>query len=490
MVNFAPPPSQAHMNQALNHHNALTKPPRHPLPPSRLRSGTFNMKGTEPPPNIYPCESTTTGGSIGTDTETGTALPPMPQFYSHEQSSILHSPTRDMAHQMAYGRPPPNPVYGHRVRIPSRVMPQPIHMRRPSYVSQAGSDYGYPPSPSAASISDAYGRVTYTPGGLTPKGGNNCVNSPWLIQNHALGDVLVECVDCGIFVGRSGALLFFFMMFNVRHRLKILPADTDLRKRKETLRLKKGGLPLPQWPVCYCNNLAMIEPNAILRFLAARLGQYGNSADPFRDYQADMILDKLAYWRDTLSTLIGEHPECVIINNNCDSPGVDEYLKTTRRSFLHQFETLLEVSDSDYFLGDTESWVDPVVFSVLFDDATFVWSVMTDRARMRERSASAQGNREHNEENEAWRAMSKEEFERERRMHEHILDEYPRCQQLINACLLSSPSLARWIKEHRNLWCGEKAPVATELVNRLVDNSSYYRKSYLPIYPNSTDIPM
>lgn len=53
---------------------------------------------------------------------------------------------------------------------------------------------------------------------------------------------------------------------------------------------------MPQWPICYHNNLVMTECHPILRYLATRLGLYGQavlSDDPSADYRADMTVRKL-----------------------------------------------------------------------------------------------------------------------------------------------------------------------------------------------------
>lgn len=66
---------------------------------------------------------------------------------------------------------------------------------------------------------DMYGRVSYTPGNMTPKRADHVYASPWAPPPpNPLKEIKIECIDCGPFIGRAGSLLFFCLMFGVRHR--------------------------------------------------------------------------------------------------------------------------------------------------------------------------------------------------------------------------------------------------------------------------------
>eukprot|EP01054_Gregarina_sp_Poly1_P003033 Gregarina_sp_Poly_1__3032@NODE_1850_length_3211_cov_192_031170_g1171_i1_p3_GENE_NODE_1850_length_3211_cov_192_031170_g1171_i1NODE_1850_length_3211_cov_192_031170_g1171_i1_p3_ORF_typecomplete_len247_score10_99KAR9/PF08580_10/2_NODE_1850_length_3211_cov_192_031170_g1171_i123843124 len=163
-------------------------------------------------------------------------------------------------------------------------------------------------APSAASHArqrsiDSYGRSMYpsqvmTPMSMTPQ--SQRASSVQRQRCRFMGDITVECIDCSPYIGRCGLIIFFLLAYGVKHRLSVLPMDTDLKSRVESLRKKRGGLPKPAWPICFHGHFFMTEPYATLRYLAKHLGLYGQN--PERDYTADWLV-----WARSLSFLYHKH---------------------------------------------------------------------------------------------------------------------------------------------------------------------------------------
>lgn len=112
----------------------------------------------------------------------------------------------------------------------------------------------------------------------------------------------------------------------------------------------------------------MVETNAILRYFAKILGEYGSNNH--LDYKADVLVDKLAYWRDTLSACIGDDIQGATQKFTRGSTVIQNYLTNGRKDFLDLCEKFLVASDTKFFLSDQVGWIDPVVMALLYEDST------------------------------------------------------------------------------------------------------------------------
>eukprot|EP00923_Selenidium_pygospionis_P042717 GHVN01073779.1.p1 GENE.GHVN01073779.1~~GHVN01073779.1.p1 ORF type:complete len:669 (+),score=64.69 GHVN01073779.1:236-2008(+) len=143
-----------------------------------------------------------------------------------------------------------------------------------------------------------------------------------------IGDLRVSYFNMGKFVGRGGALRFFLLGKQIKHKFDNVLIE-EWPQRKQQL-LDSGEYPLGQLPTMKHNGRAMFETIPILRYLAKKIGEYGTNH--FNDYITDLMCERVAYWRDEIMVTIGERGE--------DTQTFEHYI-AIRKSQYELFETLL-----------------------------------------------------------------------------------------------------------------------------------------------------
>eukprot|EP01053_Blabericola_migrator_P009642 Blabericola_migrator_1__9641@NODE_526_length_7839_cov_99_241251_g402_i0_p2_GENE_NODE_526_length_7839_cov_99_241251_g402_i0NODE_526_length_7839_cov_99_241251_g402_i0_p2_ORF_typecomplete_len385_score46_88GST_C_3/PF14497_6/0_00071GST_C/PF00043_25/0_55GST_C_6/PF17171_4/0_83_NODE_526_length_7839_cov_99_241251_g402_i036074761 len=109
-----------------------------------------------------------------------------------------------------------------------------------------------------------------------------------------------------------------------------------------------------------------------------------------------------------------------------------------RPRFLCELEEVLDLNDSVFFLGEEMSWIDPAVYSLLYEDHVYVFEVI--KSRLEQMAATAPF--------EEIRAA-------EETLNRHttaLEDSYPRLTNFMDMMTKSAGLLKGWLREHRKLW--------------------------------------
>eukprot|EP01069_Polyplicarium_translucidae_P007719 Polyplicarium_translucidae@DN3144_c0_g1_i2.p1 len=106
-----------------------------------------------------------------------------------------------------------------------------------------------------------------------------------------------------------------------------------------------------------------------MRYLAKKIGEYGSNQR--NDYIADMVMDKLSYWRDEqLSAFQTFH------GSNCGKLS-QRYLGVRQEEYA-RFEKILAASPTQFFATDKPTWSDFSLFAALWDDQRLTESPEAD----------------------------------------------------------------------------------------------------------------
>eukprot|EP01056_Protomagalhaensia_sp_Gyna25_P005548 Protomagalhaensia_sp_Gyna_25__5547@NODE_754_length_2688_cov_148_911287_g592_i0_p1_GENE_NODE_754_length_2688_cov_148_911287_g592_i0NODE_754_length_2688_cov_148_911287_g592_i0_p1_ORF_typecomplete_len342_score37_83GST_C_3/PF14497_6/2_7e06GST_C_3/PF14497_6/3_4e02GST_C/PF00043_25/0_0036GST_C/PF00043_25/6_5e02GST_C_5/PF16865_5/0_79GST_C_5/PF16865_5/1_2e03_NODE_754_length_2688_cov_148_911287_g592_i05921617 len=209
--------------------------------------------------------------------------------------------------------------------------------------------------------------------------------------------------------------------------------------------------------------MTLTEPYAVVRYLARLCGLCGH--DPMKDYQADWLLEVFAYWRDLLSSFTREPLYPDSFYNEPDESTVDAYLTEIRPKHLGDLERILEMNETTFLLSNYLSWVDLPIFSILYEDNVFVYTVVKNRvvehvrqlAKQRDDVSSMQDAQSSasatDQEQDKIPLMPLAEFEDMMNKHITLVEEqFPRVAKFMDSVPRVGTLLAGWLAEHRQIW--------------------------------------
>lgn len=283
------------------------------------------------------------------------------------------------------------------------------------------------------------------------------------------GRVILESIDFAPFVGRAGYALLFFICFGLEFKNVTLPrTEKSVRERKAAIRKRVGDLCPAHWPICFYDSFAMSQPTASLRYLAIKEGLYANAEafQPQTDYLADQLIEQLAYWRDIISNMIGEVVDG-FQSAVSDWRVYEQYLSVQRPFFLLSFERLLQANDADFSVADAPTWTDPALYSVLHDDAMFVFTALNSMLNLdpAHKNLDRVGNLDNKAENDNTdkddskddvSTMSRDRLQKLIRECAAVSQKCKSLSRFVTNMNEAFPKLSTWIVERRTAWLRER----------------------------------
>lgn len=181
-----------------------------------------------------------------------------------------------------------------------------------------------------------------------------------LLPMRDIGPVEAVYFNMGRFAGRGGPIRFFLLGKQIKHTFDNIDMSNWVRVRQELI--NSGEVIEAHLPIVRHNGRTLFETNAILRYLAKKVGEYGGNH--ISDFIVDMSLDKLAYWRDDCMaaiSLVGDDPDTDV------APMFEHYL-TARVGFYEGFEAILNRFSPGIFFTEKPTVCDYALFSLVYDD--------------------------------------------------------------------------------------------------------------------------
>eukprot|EP00917_Polyrhabdina_sp_WS-2016_P009946 GHVP01021833.1.p1 GENE.GHVP01021833.1~~GHVP01021833.1.p1 ORF type:complete len:375 (+),score=36.69 GHVP01021833.1:114-1238(+) len=178
----------------------------------------------------------------------------------------------------------------------------------------------------------------------------------YLLPMRDIGTVEVHYFSLGKFVGRGGHIRLYLLLKCIKHSTVDIPVDEHWDEKKDSQYRNPSTNPDGTLPVVVHNDRYMSETHASLRYIAKKIGEYG--ANHQADYMADMVVDKLSYWRDEVQEAIQQ----------CLQKQIPKRYHEARGHFFTTHEMILQQNGVLGYLSDSPTWCDAVLAAILWDD--------------------------------------------------------------------------------------------------------------------------